>query len=665
MSSVDTIERINYKDEPTGLKFSVKNMDRTADPLKDFYRFANGSWLDSNPIPPDKSQWGGFTMLRDSNLFKLGKIVEDCAFSKREKSPLEKMVGDFYISVMDQKTIEEKKFSPIKPIIERIDHLKKKSEIPELIYDLHSQSVFAFFNAGSGPDEKNSSIYSFYLFQGGLSLPNRDYYLQEGFSSLRTDYLKHVEKMFRLYGEDDEKAKKYAKTVLEIETEIAKSSRPQADLRDTEKNYNRVEKKELGKKFGHIDMNRYLEMANVPNYDYIVVGQPEVVEAVGGIVDKYTVEDLKTYLKWNVLHAAAPLLHKEVEEEDFDLFRRKVMGQKEPEKRWKKAVSIIDGSIGEALGQLYVEKEFGKEARDRMEVMVNDIRAIFHEKLKNLPWMTETTKEKALEKFSKFRPKIGFPSKWVDYSSVKIDSSDFLNNVLRSQKFEFHRQTSRVNEKVDRELWYMTPPTVNAYFSPTENEIVFPAGILQPPFFDKDMDDAVNYGGIGGVISHEITHGFDDQGRTFDAEGNIRDWWTEEDAVNFKERADKVVKLYDSLEPLPELHVNGKLTLGENIADLGGVSIAFEALQRRLEKEPSLRKNVDGFTPEQRFFLSWAQIWRANTREEEIKMRVSIDPHAPANFRGAIPPSNHEKFEDAFSQFSNSKGTSREKIFIW
>lgn len=328
-------------------------------------------------------------------------------------------------------------------------------------------------------------------------------------------------------------------------------------------------------------------------------------------------------------------------------------------------MNIVDRSIGEALGELYVEQEFGKEARERMQTMVDDIRSVFEEKLKNLPWMSDVTKKKALEKFSKFRAKIGYPSKFIDYSSIDIRKDDLLGNVMRSENFEFRREASRIGEQVDKELWLMTPPTVNAYFSPTENEIVFPAGILQPPFFDATMDDAVNYGGIGGVISHEITHGFDDQGRRYDMDGNLKDWWTEEDAKKFTERADEVVKLYDSLEVLPGLHVNGKLTLGENIADLGGVSIAFEALQRRLRKNPELNKKIDGFTPEQRFFLSWAQIWRGNNREPEIRRRISIDPHSPNVFRGSIPVMNHEKFDSSFVELSRVKKGLAKKIFIW
>ena len=660
-----TREKINFDEAPKNTSFSVKNMDRSADPFKDFYRFANGLWIDNNPIPEDKSRWGAFNELEDSNIYKLGKILEECAFSKREKSSIEKMVGDFYLSVLDREKMENVKFNPIKNLMELIDETKNKEDMAKVVHLLHSHGISALFAPYSMADEKNSSIYSFYIYQGGLSLPDRDYYLSDNFAEIKGDYFKHIKKMFAMYGFEEDQAETHANSVLKIENEIATINRPQADLRDTEKNYNRINRDELNSRFEILNLNRYLELAEVPKSEYIVVGQPEVIEGIGKILGKYPIEEIKSYLKWNVLHFAAPYLHEEAEMESFDFFNRKLMGQAEPEKRWKKAVKIVDRSIGEALGQLYVEREFGQDARERMETMVNDIREVFAERLKNLSWMTEETKQKALEKFSKFRPKIGFPSKWIDYSPIKVDPEDLVGNVMRSEIFEFHRSTSRVNEKVDRELWYMTPPTVNAYFSPTENEIVFPAGILQPPFFDKDMDDAVNYGGIGGVISHEITHGFDDQGRTFDADGNIRDWWTEKDADNFKEKAQRVVEQYEADEVLPKLHVNGKLTLGENIADLGGVTIAFEALQRRLAKEPAMRKRVDGFTPEQRFFLSWAQIWKGNAREQEIRRRIAIDPHSPSNFRGSIPPKNHEKFEENFKEFSKLQKTDIEKILIW
>ena len=665
MAGNSFIEKIDPKERPEEAKFSIQNMDTNEDPMANFFRFANGKWIDTHPIPPDKSSWGGFMELRDRNIYILGKILEKCALDDGKKRGIEKMVGDFYISIMDQKKLEEKKFDPIKPIMEKINKVRDKNEMVKVSQYLHSNGIGNFFSVFSMPDEKNSSVYAFYIYQGGLSLPNRDYYIQDSFQKTRDEFVAHMQNMFTMYGYSPMESKDSAEKVMKIETYIAKASRPQADLRDSEKNYNRIPYGELNKKFSRLNLVKYLEISKVPKTEYIVVGQPEVLDAVEKMLEEFSLEDLKTYLKWNTINYAAPYLHEAAEMEHFDFFNRKLLGQEVPEKRWKKAVNIVDRSIGEALGELYVEQEFGKEARERMQTMVDDIRSVFEEKLKNLPWMSDVTKKKALEKFSKFRAKIGYPSKFIDYSSIDIRKDDLLGNVMRSENFEFRREASRIGEQVDKELWLMTPPTVNAYFSPTENEIVFPAGILQPPFFDATMDDAVNYGGIGGVISHEITHGFDDQGRRYDMDGNLKDWWTEEDAKKFTERADEVVKLYDSLEVLPGLHVNGKLTLGENIADLGGVSIAFEALQRRLRKTPELNKKIDGFTPEQRFFLSWAQIWRGNNREPEIRRRISIDPHSPNVFRGSIPVMNHEKFDSSFVELSKVKKGLDKKIFIW
>ncbi len=665
MAGNSFIEKIDPKERPEEAKFSIQNMDTNEDPMANFFRFANGKWIDTHPIPPDKSSWGGFMELRDRNIYILGKILEKCALDDGKKRGIEKMVGDFYISIMDQMKLEEKKFDPIKPIMEKINKVRDKNEMVEVSQYLHSNGIGNFFSVFSMPDEKNSSVYAFYIYQGGLSLPNRDYYIQDSFQKTRDEFVAHMQNMFTMYGYSPMESKDSAEKVMKIETYIAKASRPQADLRDSEKNYNRIPYGELNEKFSRLNLVKYLEISQVPKTEYIVVGQPEVLDAMEKMLEEYSLEDLKTYLKWNTINYAAPYLHEAAEMEHFDFFNRKLLGQEVPEKRWKKAVNIVDRSIGEALGELYVEQEFGKEARERMQTMVDDIRSVFEEKLKNLPWMSDVTKKKALEKFSKFRAKIGYPSKFIDYSSIDIRKDDLLGNVMRSENFEFRREASRIGEQVDKELWLMTPPTVNAYFSPTENEIVFPAGILQPPFFDATMDDAVNYGGIGGVISHEITHGFDDQGRRYDMDGNLKDWWTEEDAKKFTERADEVVKLYDSLEVLPGLHVNGKLTLGENIADLGGVSIAFEALQRRLRKNPELNKKIDGFTPEQRFFLSWAQIWRGNNREPEIRRRISIDPHSPNVFRGSIPVMNHEKFDSSFVELSRVKKGLAKKIFIW
>lgn len=471
--------------------------------------------------------------------------------------------------------------------------------------------------------------------------------------------------MFELNGVEKEKAEKISETVMNIETEMARASRRPVELRDPERNYNRVEMKDADKIFGNINMRRYLRDTELDKMDYLIVGQPEFFKGLSLLKEQYSLEEWKEYLTWKVLHFAAPYLHEEVEKEDFDFFRKKLLGQNEMEKRWKKVVFIVDETMGEALGKLYVDREFGEESRKRMHDMVEDLREVFVERIKSLPWMGEQTKEKALEKFSKFRAKIGYPSKFIDYSSIKITNDDFLGNVLRCNQFEFNRKTSRAGKDVDRELWGMTPPTVNAYFSPTDNEIVFPAGILQPPFFDPDMDDAVNYGATGGTIAHEISHGFDDEGRKFDLDGNLKEWWSEDDDRAFMDRAKEVVDIYSSLEVLPGLKVNGELTLGENIADLGGVSIAFEALQRRLSKNPEMRKNIDGLTPEQRFFLGWAQSWRESVKEDALRYQISNDPHSPAKIRAEIPAKVHEDFENVFSNLSSKKNSRFRKIKIW
>ncbi|MGP6220269.1 M13 family metallopeptidase [Cuniculiplasmataceae archaeon SKW1] len=659
------LEKIREDERPEDSKFSIEYMDMRYNPMEDFYHFSNGKWLETHPIPSDKSQWGSFNQLRERNIYILGKIAEECALKADSRDFVEKIVGDFYISVMDTEEIERRKLEPVNFIMRKIDSINSKKDVLDVAQFLYSNGIPVLFGAFSMGDRKNSDYYAFYIYQGGLSMPNRDYYLLDAFSNVREKYIKHVEKMFSLYGLSEEEASKTANEIFTFEKKIAEASRPQHELRESEKNYNRFEKDQVEKEFKHINFIRFLELSQSPTVDYIIIGQPDVMSSLDRLIDDTELKVIKNYMKWAVLRTLAPFLHKEVEMENFDFFSRTLMGQMEPEKRWKKAVSIIDRMVGEALGQLYVKREFGPEARKRIETLVNDIREVFEERLKNLPWMSEKTKERALKKFKKFRPKIGFPSKWIDYSSVEIRPDDLVGNYLRSANFEFRRQIERIGKNVDRELWFMTPPTVNAYFSPTDNEIVFPAGILQPPFFDVNADDAVNYGAIGGVISHEITHGFDDQGRKYDDMGNLNDWWSEEDAENFRKRADHVVSLYSSYEILPGFKINGKLTLGENIADLGGVYIAFNALQRRLEKNPELRKRIDGLTPEQRFFISWAQVWKANTRDEESKRRITIDPHSPARFRGEIPPRNHEKFDEVFQEFANGKKNMLEKVFIW
>jgi len=506
-------------------------------------------------------------------------------------------------------------------------------------------------------------VYALYIYQGGLSLPDREYYLSETFSQLRREFRDYVQKVFTLYGEDEETSGKYAETVVNLETRMARESRSRVDLRDPEKNYNRMSVQELSQKYPHLGFSTYLNALGARNTEYVVVGQPEFLGEIDSLVSRSENADLALYMKWNVINSSLPYLFREAEEMHFNMYGRKIRGQPSIEPRWKRAVNIIDACLGESLGKLYVERYFTEESRQKMAELISDISSVFSGRLKRITWMGDSTRELALKKFGKLRVKIGNPKKFRDYSSITIKPDDYLGNVRRSASFEMKRQMIRVGRSVDPDEWMMTPPTVNAYYSPPDNEIVFPAGILQPPYFDPEMDDAVNYGAVGAVISHEITHGFDDQGRKYDDNGNIRDWWTPEDSRRFEELAENVVETYGALEALPGMKVNGRLTLGENIADLGGVSIAFEALQRHLQRHPERRVNVDGFTPEQRFFLSWAQVWRENIRDDELKLRLTMDPHSPNRFRATIPAVNHAAFPAAFGRETNASGSG--SLQVW
>lgn len=657
--SGDSNNTSNSNSKQTDLGFSIDHMDTSVDPHEDFFLYSAGNWLKNNPIPEDKSLWGTFLQLMEKNTGDLHRILLECASSG--KTVQEKMLGDMYASVMDTSKIDELGFSPVQEYMARADKINSVDEFLNYTFELSSLGISTLWHSFTRADKRDSSIYSYYFMQGGINLPSRDYYLEDSFSETRKFYLEHIGNVFSMYGMESKISGEYAQSISALETDLAKASRSQAELRDAEKNYNRYSTADLDKEFPNLKLNRFLEKMGVPKLDFVVIGQPEYFTHLNSIVTENNLPKLKNALRWGILTSAAPFLFSELEEEHFDMFARKIRGQPQQEERWKRAVHRVDEFLGEALGELFVKKHFGHEAREKMEVLVQDIKEVFEERLKRLEWMTEETRKQALVKFGRFKAKIGHPEKFRDYSSITIDPQDYFGNILRAAKFEVNRQSLRAGKPVDRNEWFMTPPTINAYFSPPDNEIVFPAGILQPPFFDVNMDDAVNYGAIGGVISHEITHGYDDQGRRYDENGNLRNWWSKTDLDNFLERANKVVNLYSSLEVIPGFNVNGELTLGENIADFGGVSIAFAALQRHLSKNPHLRKKVDGFTPEQRFFISWAQVWRENIMEEESKLRVSTDPHSPNKFRAQIPVYNHPAFEEAFPQ----SGKTKEKINIW
>ncbi len=630
--------------------FSVDYMDRSVSPGTDFYHFAAGQWVKDNPVPADKSRWASFSELAERNWYLIHEILDSAALQGVSLPPHSprREVGDFYASVMDTNRIETLGLKPIADDLKKIDRIKSTKDLFALLADFHQRGIGGMFDVGFGPDEKDSSIYAVELGQGGLSLPDRDYYLKEGFADKLKKYQDHLVKMFTLIGENPEIADVHARGVISLETELAKASRTRVELRDPDKNYNRFSSMEFMLKTPALAWDVYFTDLGAAAPAYEIIGQPEFFDAVNRLVQERPLDDWKVYLRWHLLHSSASCMPAAFEQENFNFYGKVLSGQPEQEPRWKRAAHTLDGTIGEALGQLYVDKYFPPEARTRMNDLVENLKGVFHDRLEKVSWMTDATRAKALAKFARFTQKIGYPAQFRDYSTIVIRRDDLLGNVRRAAVFESRREIARVGKPVDRSEWHMTPETVNAYFNPEQNEIVFPAGILQPPFFDVTLDDAVNYGAIGVVIGHEMTHGYDDEGRKYDADGNLNDWWTEADAKAFDARAQLVVDEYNGFEALPGLHVNGKLTLGENLADLGGVHIAYDALERVLAQDPSKRKAIDGFTPEQRFFISFAQIWRTNIRDAEAQRLITVDPHSPGQFRAYGPLLNVQEFYDAF-----------------
>ena len=629
-------------------RFSLDAMDRSIDPKSDFYQFACGNWLKSNPVPSDKARWSGFDELQQLNWNQIRGVLESASSTSHPASSTLQMVGDFFAAAMDTNRIETLRFKPIEPILQRIEQIANTTDLFRELAQLHAVDVGGLFAASAGEDAKNSSFYAFQLHQGGLGLPDRDYYLSEGFAKQRAAYEKHIIRMLQLLGDSEAIATKSAATILALETEMARASKSRVELRDPQANYNPFSVADLAAYTPHLPWSVYLSASGLPALDRVIVGQTNFLAQLDHLVDSHPIGDWKVYLRWHALSSSASRLHSEVDREHFAFYGTVLAGQPEQEPRWQRSAKQTDAAIGEALGSLYVERYFPAAARARMEELVGNLRSVFHERLEKAAWMSPETRQQALKKFDRFTQKIGHPEHFRDYTGLVVQRDDYFGNVERAALFETHRQLVRVGKPVDRTEWHMTPQTVNAYFNPAQNEIVFPAGILQPPFFDLQADDPINYGAIGVVIGHEITHGYDDQGRQYDSDGNLRDWWTAADATEFKRRAQLVIDQYAAYEALPGLKVNGQLTLGENLADLGGTSIAFEALQRALAKDPARRKVIDGFTPEQRFFLSLSQLWRVNWREAELRRRIVVDPHSPGQFRGIGPHVNQPEFFQAF-----------------
>jgi putative endopeptidase len=655
-------------DTPRPPGFSLEHLDQSVSPSDDFYRYAVGSWIRANPVPSDKSRWGAFEELVEYNYHRIhGLLDRAAAHDPRSQNPVEREVGDFYRSAMDTARRNRLRFSPLSPDLARVDAIESLEDLVRLLAGFHAKGISTVFTTTVYPDKKHSELYALYVVQGGLSLPDRDYYLSHKFVALRVAFERHMRRVFKLLGDSRAEARHHSRVVLKLETQLARISRSRTALRDEEKNYHKVSRTQLGIRFPSLRWDDYFDARGIAGIRGVVVGQPEFLLGVSRLLRQRPLSDWKAYLRWHVLRSSAPYLHHKLESEYFQFFHRTLLGQRQPEPTWKRAARVTDRVIGDALGQLFVAEYFPRSAAVRMKQLVRNLRAVFRERLRHLEWMTPATRRRALRKFDRFSTKIGHPRRFRDDTALRIDPQDYLGNVRRAMEFESRRKLSQLGHRVDPDEWRMTPPTVNAYFDATQNEIVFPAGILQPPFFDPKMDDAVNYGGIGLVIGHEITHGYDDQGRRYDDRGNLREWWTPRDAREFRRRAERVVKEYDAFEVLPGMHVKGALTVGENIADIGGVSISFEALQRQLKRSPARRTTRDGLTPEQRFFISYAQIWRETVRRPEARRLVTVDEHAPGRFRVIGAVVNSSAF---FEAFGIQEGTpmyrpESERVQIW
>ena len=649
LALVDLRASARAADSPGYWGFDTANLDKTCKPCDDFFQFAMGGWMKSNPIPPEYSTWGSFTVLADKNQQALRQILEAAEKSGAAAGSNERKVGDFYASCMDTSAIEAVGAKPLDATLQRVVETKNARELQTLAARLQQQGVGVLFRFTSNQDAKDSTQVIATALQGGLGLPDRDYYLRDDEKSkkLRDDYTKHVAKMLELLGDSADKTESEAATVLRIETSLAKASMSNVDLRDPIKTYHRMKIAEAQSLTPDFSWDSYLKITGHPDVAEMNVAQPEFFKALDAQLTSTPLEDWKTYFRWHVVDSAAPALPEKFVNEDFDFRGRTLTGAKQIQPRWKRCVQATDRNLGEALGQVYVQKYFPPEAKAHALEMVRNLIAALRDDLKTLPWMGPETRTQATAKLEAFAVKIGYPDKWRDYSALKVDPSSYLQNLQRGSEFEFQRRLNKIGKPVDRTEWGMTPPTVNAYNNSSMNEIVFPAGIMQPPFYDPKADDAVNYGGMGAVIGHEITHGFDDHGSQFDAHGNLKNWWSPEDLKNFKERAQCVSDQFDGYVVDGDLHENGKLVLGESIADLGGLTISYAAYEKSLQGKPR-PLDKDGFTPEQRFFLGWAQVWGANERLEFARLMANTNPHPLPRFRGNGPLSNMAEFAQAF-----------------
>ena len=645
----------------------LAGIDTRTSPCTDFYQYANGKWLATHPIPADRSSVGGFSALYDRNQIVLHRIVDGVVTGPPAPAgSVKRKIADFYGSGINAGQIERDGAAPLAPEFARIAAITDTPALEAEIAHLHRIGIDAAFDFGVGADDKNSLQNIAQIDQGGLGLPDRDYYTQTDPKSLalRTTYASHVAKMLQLLGDAPAVSAAEAQTVLTLETRLAAVSMTRVERRDPNAIYNKMTLTQLDTLSPGVSYKPYLAALGVSDPGPMIVGQPKFFAALGGLLQTVPIADWKTYLRWHLINDTAAYLSEKFVAENFAFKSTVLSGVAENQPRWKRVLRETDSALGEALGQLYVQEAFPPAAKARALALVQNLKSVLRDRLVSLDWIGEDTRQAALVKLDKMRIKIGYPDHFRDYAKLEVSSPSYVVNVLAANAFDFNRDFAKLGHPVDRTEWHMTPPTVNAYYSPSGNEIVFPAGILQPPFFDANADDASNYGGIGAVIGHEMTHGFDDRGRQFDGDGNLKDWWTASDKKTFQSRADVIAAQFDRFVAVGDTHVSGHLTLGEDIADLGGLKIAYLALEKSLAGKPK-PKLIGGFTPEQRFFLSYAQIWRQNERPEALRLGLQTDPHAPNKFRVLGPLANLPEFAAAFPCPATETRTAAARVSIW
>lgn len=645
--------------------FDTSRMDRTADACEDFFQFANGTWVKNTEIPASQARWGSFTILAENNRDTLHDILEKAAKTKSPAGSTMQLIGDFYASCMDEARIEKEGVTPLTSYFKQIDKIKTADDAKRQIAEMHRMGLPAVFNLGAGPDLKDSNSIIVNSRQAGLSLPNRDFYTKTDEKSIqiRDKFVTYMTNMFKLAGDDADTAAKNAATVMAMQMRLAKASKAPVELRDPDKNYNKIKLADAQAIIPNFSLTEYMKVRGIPVPAEINFGQPDFFKEVNSMLADTPVEQWKTYFRWMTLNAAAGALSKAFVDENFDFFGRTLTGTKEQQPRWKRCVAATDNTLGEALGAEYIKTKYTPEAEAKMDAMITNLFAGMKSHIDGLTWMSDETKAKAQAKLAAYKRKIGYNKKPRGYAGLKIDRK-FAGNVMRANVFQVKRNIADIGKPADKTRWNFSPPTVNASYSSVNNDITFPAGILQPPFFNFQADDAINYGGIGAVIGHEISHGFDDSGSKFGPDGNLKSWWTEEDRKKFEERAACVVDQFNGYEVAPGLNINGKLTLGENIGDLGGLAIAHTALLDSM-KGKAAPAAIDGFTPEQRFFLGWAQVWAAKATPEFERNQVLTDPHSAARWRVNGPMSNMPEFAQAFGCKTGQKMVREKFCQIW